>query len=472
LAGHLDWGSGWFCEPRPECAGGDMGSHHIGADRQLFCNGSLLDRLDGVELALHPPEKTYEKLLIADRPWESFVLDAWCTVLSDQGRYRMWYECLSKQEPGGKLCYAESDDGLHWRKPELGLISFGGSSANNIVFPPPKHNYHGGTVFKDPNAKPAERYKMVYMGLNPVGVYGATSPDGLHWTVSDGVPLLRTQSDTQSVGFWDPRIEKYVAFVRLNAPRRIPDRLRTIGRSESADFRNWPAAEIAVSFDDNDPPDTDLYNSAAFKYAHAENAYFILTSLFHQKSDTVDVQLAWSNDGIRWNRSIRRPFIALGEEGSFDSKTIYASVGQVRHGNELWVYYHGSDVGHDEWHPSVMSYGGTLTRAVSRVDGFLSLGADGAEGSVMTQPLEFSGSRLVLNFQTEPDGKIEIELCDQNGQPIEGFERTACEPMRGDSTAGVVRWRRQSDLSRFAGRPVRLACHLDRSHIFAFQFSK
>ena len=31
------------------------------------------------------------------------------------------------------LCYAESDDGIHWRKPKLGICDFKGSKANNIV---------------------------------------------------------------------------------------------------------------------------------------------------------------------------------------------------------------------------------------------------------------------------------------------------------------------------------------------------
>ena len=30
-------------------------------------------------------------------------------------------------------CYAESKDGIHWKKPELGLVEFNGSKANNIV---------------------------------------------------------------------------------------------------------------------------------------------------------------------------------------------------------------------------------------------------------------------------------------------------------------------------------------------------
>ena len=32
------------------------------------------------------------------------------------------------------FCYAESDDGVHWRRPELGLVEFQGSKKNNILW--------------------------------------------------------------------------------------------------------------------------------------------------------------------------------------------------------------------------------------------------------------------------------------------------------------------------------------------------
>ena len=44
-------------------------------------------------------------------------------------------------------CYAESKDGIHWTKPDLGLFEFDGSKKNNIVWDGPgAHNF---TPFKD-----------------------------------------------------------------------------------------------------------------------------------------------------------------------------------------------------------------------------------------------------------------------------------------------------------------------------------
>ena len=63
------------------------------------------------------------------------------SVFQDGGRYRI-HKAWQLDVSTGKmrtdahplfLCYAESNDGIEWRKPELGLHEFQGSKANNIV---------------------------------------------------------------------------------------------------------------------------------------------------------------------------------------------------------------------------------------------------------------------------------------------------------------------------------------------------
>ena len=57
----------------------------------------------------------------------------------------------------GSLC--RSDDGFDWQFPELGLYEFEGSKANNILCDGGFFNIH--SVFKDPTATLAERYKAI-----------------------------------------------------------------------------------------------------------------------------------------------------------------------------------------------------------------------------------------------------------------------------------------------------------------------
>src|SRR5207249_2347381 len=99
------------------------------------------------------------------------------SVFKDGDRYRMYYKAWQLDVSTGKLlsnshplfcCYAESDDGIHWKKPALGLHEFNGSNANNIVIvsgPLGGANVDPGAiaVFKDENlaAPPDARYKAI-----------------------------------------------------------------------------------------------------------------------------------------------------------------------------------------------------------------------------------------------------------------------------------------------------------------------
>ena len=55
------------------------------------------------------------------------------------------------------MAYAESDDGVTWRKPVLGLKEFDGSKANNLVIVLPDGCPNGDGIFKDPSATPARK---------------------------------------------------------------------------------------------------------------------------------------------------------------------------------------------------------------------------------------------------------------------------------------------------------------------------
>ena len=56
-------------------------------------------------------------------------------------QFHMWYigrvgrhaEWANYEGYDGRLCYATSRDGIHWTKPDLGLVDYQGSTANNLV---------------------------------------------------------------------------------------------------------------------------------------------------------------------------------------------------------------------------------------------------------------------------------------------------------------------------------------------------
>src|SRR5512139_310919 len=105
----------------------------IGSRRELFVDDFLIDRITGgAGLRLHHPEPR-EIVLVHDAPWEGSG-SGYHSVFQDGNLYRMYYKAwhLDVQPPGIVrmeshplyCCYAESEDGTHWRKPDLGLFEF------------------------------------------------------------------------------------------------------------------------------------------------------------------------------------------------------------------------------------------------------------------------------------------------------------------------------------------------------------
>jgi hypothetical protein len=270
----------------------------VSSEKQLFIDNRFIAREEGITLAMNPPRQTYEPLLVVDRPWEGRIGE-YNTVLKEGDLFRMWYHVFPPDRASGiteGVAYAESDDGIHWTKPDLGLIEYQGSTANNLVAPQPvgSESYwfaggrrldlrmQGAMVFSDtnPSCPPAERYKLwsKMQGIVPVGVeldpgevpigtregdalesvqrlmssglVSMYSEDGIRWNVYEK-EVDTAACDTENVAIWDERLQKYVGYVRM-----IPDvdgvKYRSVGRLESDDFQNWSETESVLEADQID----------------------------------------------------------------------------------------------------------------------------------------------------------------------------------------------------------------------------
>ena len=150
------------------------------ARRELLVDDLLVDAMRGaVRLELHHPTP-HEIVFKTDAPWEGNAA-AYQSVFQDGNRYRMYYHgghyrtggppTQALEEHPWVFCYAESDDGIHWRRPELGLCEFAGSKANNIILTPESLAEIGGdpahtAAFLDtnPGCPPDQKYKIVVVG--------------------------------------------------------------------------------------------------------------------------------------------------------------------------------------------------------------------------------------------------------------------------------------------------------------------
>ena len=111
-----------------------------------------------------------------------------------------------------------------------------------------------------------------------------------------------------------------------------------------------------------------------------------------------------------------------------------------------------------------------VRRYTLRLDGFTSISAPMAGGEIVTNPIQFAGKELRLNFSSSAAGDVRVEIQDIDGKPLPGFGLDDCPPIFGDSIERTVTWKSGGDVSGLAGRPVRLRFSLRDADLFAFQF--
>ena len=117
-----------LCSPSGVAAPSPAGTViDVGSKKQLLIDDWFVASRHGVRLTVNPPRKTRERNLAPgpDRPWEAVRVGYPCTVMEDQGKFRMWYDAMNDRQPADRLpcrtvCYAESDDGTRWTREATG----------------------------------------------------------------------------------------------------------------------------------------------------------------------------------------------------------------------------------------------------------------------------------------------------------------------------------------------------------------
>src|SRR5262249_28375543 len=158
---------------------------------QMFVDEQLIEPESrrNVSLVLQAPVRR-EVVLTLDKPWEGDV-SGYFTIFQDGSRFRLYYRGSGATRDDSETqvtCYAESTDGIHFDRPNLGLHEIGGSSDNNVVLTGvPSHNF-APLLDANPAAKPAERYKALAGIKSQLFAYG--SGDGLHWRKLQEEPVM------------------------------------------------------------------------------------------------------------------------------------------------------------------------------------------------------------------------------------------------------------------------------------------
>jgi len=476
--------------------------------RQLFFDDVGIAKLEHLTRAMHQPAKKGAVI----RP----NVDRGETVLQtrsapawdpEAGVFKLWM--LTSGIHSGTT-YAESEDGLHWRKPALRQREVNGSRENNIVTLDPSREWPANAmenvVYDPDDPDPSRRYKGFAHCFTREPM---VSPDGIHWRLLDVPPIPSKDESNLS---YDRQTRTFIATVKHGGPYG-----RSVYLCTSTDFEHWTGQELMFHADDLDQmlgratiarrftnpllgqpvlniPATynvDIYNMGVFRY---EGLYVGLPTVYHRtglvrpdwdgfndwdaspqeltayrKSGNWagfhHVQLACSRDLRHWQRlGDRQPFLDLSPLGSgaYDLATIIGPSSPVVRDDELWFYYTGlKKYGGPTPRRGVERDQGAICLAVLRRDGFISLDAGERDGVLLTEAFVLKGNSLHVNLDA-PRGELRVEVLDQQSRAL-----ATSAPLSGDLLDGEVRWSGCS-LTGAQGQEVNLRFTLRRGGLYAY----
>ena len=464
----------------------------LGERRELFVDHFLIEKLSGAELRLHEPRDEGVTMKF-DAPWEGGFCN-YVTVIRDESRILLYYRGKPKASNDGQdevTCVAESSDGIHWTKPKLGLFAFNGSKENNIIWAesPTAHNF-SPLLDTNPAAVPAQRFKALG-GTIESGLLAFVSPDGVRWEKLRQQPVLTKAAvqkalgspymfDSQNVAFWSPSEKKYVSYFRV-----AKDNIRRIARAESVDFVNWSNLQLMEyrTAEGTPAPLEHLYLNQTYPYPRAPHIYVSLAARFMPDrqvitadeakalnmvdahtymKDTSDGIFQTTRGGNIYYRTFMGVFIRPGIGLShWVSRTNYPALGVVQTGESEMSCYIVGNYAQPTAH---------LRRLSLRLDGFASVAASYKGGELLTKPLTFSGSQLLINFSTSAAGGIRVEIQDESGKPLPGYTLADSIELIGNEIERAVRWKSGPDVSKLAGQPIRLRFVIKDADVYALRF--
>ena len=474
----------------------------VGFQTQLFLDDFIIEQRQNVARKAQPATKMDQPVLNGQYPWEEEVnigengkrTLVYGTAFFDplEGEYRMWYMgrmggnslyVIPELEiPGENIhndltSFATSRDGVHWDRPNLGVVHFDGDLKNNIML-----DFHGVSVFLDEDEPdPNQRYKAIGFMRRFHEIRMCFSPDGIHWTA----PQFATDRGNEGAfnACYVPGTDNYVAgsLERSTDPAHQyidadgdPQGKRVVAvlRTDSKDLTDWVHKRF-INPDGLDDPDTQFYGMTPFTYGDSGlilgflHVFHVIDPAAGFHDGPIDAQLVYSRNGLTWKRlDDRQPVIPLGPPGSFDGGMIMQSAnGVFLEDDELVAYYTASP----DTHGSQFTL--TVGRASWPRDRLVALHADGVLGTVTTQPFVLAGEILRVNVDAT-GGNLQVEVLDEAGSPIPGFTLADANLYNNvDELRLEPQWITHQNLLSLAGQTIRLKFHLTNAKLYAFKIS-
>ena len=429
----------------------------------LFFDNRPVEYVRGFKRVMERPVKyAAAPLFIADQPWEHGNMQLYGSVVkAPDGPFQLWYSTI---EPRWwiKLAYAESGDGIVWRKPLLDIYKHGRRKTNIVL----ADNTHGSAVIHDEtDPHLARRYKLVAGAAPSDCISVFTSPDGVRWSRLRREPQIPYEPDCPMAFFRKPD-GRYVVF------HRVRPWGRRIFRSASWDLVHWDSEpRMILEPGSGDPPQLQFYGMGAAPYGDLE-----IGTLWAYHTDEEDIgpskmlgyqetELAFSRSGYAWHRVDQgNAFIPHGDPGDWDCGNLQCASQPVFLDDEIRYYFMGTTArhgGHWELDPQTAGVG----FASIKPDRFVALAAAKSGSELLTVAFALPSDKLFVNTRCGRGGWVKAEVADVTGKPFRGLTMDDCQPVTGDATSHALRWNEQATLP--VGERIRLRVQAENARVYS-----
>lgn len=448
-----------------------------------------------LRLEMRKPEKYPGNPVVRRGPAgspDSWAVQFYGSIIREKGKFRMWYvaagdDRTDKSVPRSapwRPAYAESDDGINWTKPNLGLVEYHGNRNNNLILTDPAPlGILNLKVLADPDdPDPERRYKISthvwFSKGNKGNRFGTLAPffsaDGLRWKMARpahpaDAELTREDMVLPWIHFepsgglykWDGIF--YASGQNANVSAR-PYHGRVVRMYQSGDFVNWSHTST-VGFV-RTPQHTLLGagRSRDGEQTHEGisvwNRGNILLGIYGRwhgamdwKGVTIDLGFVVSNDGVNFTEPAHEfTFLERGRDGAWDQGGLLQAQGFESVGDQTYIYYGAWDPRNWEGSPPRGGVGlATLPR-----DRFGDLVVDeSGKGTGEYQLPEITSEFITAPIPAQapatrsfflnadglgPQAAIKVELLGHDLQPLRGFSGPDAAVVRQSGFQTPIAW--------------------------------
>jgi len=424
------------------------------------------------------------KLLNKDNEWCEPLAEhsSGTQVIYDEKRniYRFW-GCnlidVSKGDEGVAMFYYECNDGLNFKpvKQFPPVDSRATEGLEHMVYSG-KNSCHGAPFYDELDTDPNRRYKIAYSDLSPDPkapntTLIAVSPDGIHWSIDEGVTWNNQHTDTIQSILYNQYTKKY----QFTSRPILGD--RRVALYQTTDFKTFEK-HVIIHPDTMDKPMMEFYGMPHFHYED----YFIgfLWKMHGGFNDhfgstrmlgTVDSELVYSVNGLSWNRTNRDEFYETYDCYDPPYLRSYYPVAFIPedHEGNMRIYINVSIGEHgDPKDPTENKKSGYLSVYSMRKDGFVSLESESDNATLMLRAMVSKGGDILVNARTSAQGYIKAQLRGvYTGKIIEGYEFINSIPFTKNGLETPLVWKDRKNLDSIKDTPFRLELEMFQAELYA-----